>query len=393
MSIKKISDSVGAVNYNGTDLIIGTSHGEVFLLSTEDLQNKIRIFADKQERDVVDICSKRTTSELDVALVVKGVVNDPEGGEIESTEAYLVSNGNISPMGIHVSKLLSTQCAMQLENQLFSVYYPQKSELIPWYSLELFMGTEVYDFDGDHCMAINRSMTSSTIYTIDLVSKKSRQEYDTFSFDGPYLSQLNQTEAMFDDNAGGIITGSFDDLDEADLKQEEQFNAMIDPSLVLQVHHPRTYIDFVRIIKRPNAESIVISGGRDSKVILSTLFSHDVLAEIICDDTPRCGAYDGTRYFYFGCDDGQVGIIDLQSQTFACRFVEVGEEQIRKLRLSLDGHKLVALNVDNVLFNLDCRNLSILEVEQYEEWIIDFYPIDKNRIIVCSESGSLYCQY
>ena len=51
------------------------------------------------------------------------------------------------------------------------------------------MGTNIFDFDGVRYLAINRANQSSTIYTIDL--KAENLEYDVFSFEGRYLSNLD----------------------------------------------------------------------------------------------------------------------------------------------------------------------------------------------------------
>jgi hypothetical protein len=369
--------------FNGTDLIYGTTDGKVFFAPKANMQDQKLIFVDKQGRCIVDLFSS-TASEPEFAIVVKKLEN---GDFQKNTEAFLVTGKETAFMGEYVSKLLSTRCVLQYDNQLFSVYFPHLAKIIPCYFLEFFYGTDVYDFDGQ-CLAINRSMASAVIYTFDLTSSKSVDERATFSFEGPYLSQIGDEDAV----PGSITYKSFDDLDEENLRNEAKFHSMIDSSLVLQVHYPRTYIDFVKIVKGIYSESIVISGGRDHKVVISTFFSHKVLVQIDCDDMPCCGTYDGNRYFYFGCNDGQVGIIDLHDSHFKCRFVEVGEARIRKVRTSPDGLILVALNFDNVLLSLNCREMTITEIEQYDESVLDFYPVDNENIVVLCKDGTFYRQ-
>ncbi len=402
MAQSNVYDLVSAIGYLGVDLFLGTTHGEVCLIHNGDWNNRTTVFVDKLRRDVVEICCTNTASGCEVAIVVRGLVHDPERGDMESTEAFLVANGTVVSMGLHVSKLLSSRCVMQYDNQLFSVYFPQLSGLRPYYSLEWFYGTNVYDFDGGHCLAINRSMASSTIYTIDLASKKSIDECDTFLFNGPYFSKLKAEDAQrtvqnggtFDEflNSGSAGIFSLDDLDDENIRNEERFNRLLDPSLVLKVHDPRTYLDFVRIVKRENNESIVISGGRDNKVVVSTLFSHQVLATISLEDSPRSGLYDGRRLFYVGHDAG-VFNIDLMGNCFdAYSYVPLAT-RITKLHMSPDGRKIAAFaSSDNAIFSLACPDLSVLAVEDYKERIEDFCITNEGTVIAYSNTGVLYYQ-
>lgn len=400
MTQSNMLDSVSAICYLGMDLFLGTTHGEVFLISKGDLNNRTAVFVDKFRRDVVDICCTKTSSGCEVAIVVRGLVHDPERGDMESTEAFLVAKGTVVSMGFHVSKLLSSRCVMQYDNQLFSVYFPQLPGLRACYSLEWFYGTNVYDFDGEHCLAINRSMTSSTIYTIDLTSKKSIDECDTFLFSGPYFSKLKAEDAQrtvqnggtFGEflNLGSVGMFNMDDFDDENIRNEERFNRLLDPSLVLKVHDPRTYLDFVRIVKRENNESIVISGGRDHKVVVSTLFSHQVLATFPMDVSPRCGLYDGSRLFYVGHDSG-VFNIDLMSNSFDMYSSIPLATRITKLHMSPDRRKIAAFSFnDNAIFSLACPDLSVLAVEDYKERIEDFCITNEGTVIAYSDTGALY---
>lgn len=265
------------------------------------------------------------------------------------------------------------------------------SELQRILPLELFEGSNVLDFQDGRYLVANRAMESATIYTIDLKSDFIRNHNDVFSFDGPFLSALVSENSY---EAAELSLDSIDSLDEESNILEQKFNNMLPRECVLKVHNKLCYLDFVSIITCTGySEPIVVSGGRDHHVYISTFRSHQIIADIVDDDDwkaiPRCGAWDGHRYFYVGCDNGVIISIDMKDPEHNTRRHYIGGAGFKYISASEDGRTIAAFNRDNVLLQMSIPDMEAIVADEIEDNVLDIFAMGAgNPVLVIAQHGS-----
>lgn len=390
MSLSKKKDQITALYLKGSKLLIGSETGQVLSMNVDEPSNVCEIFRNPEGMPISQIYHTRyQDGSEETSIIAQNTLQFENGDEVIGTKAYLVRNNEVISVGEWASCLLPCCLVLQYDGQFISYFSEQKRDLVPFYSLELFMGTNIFDFDGVRYLAINRANQSSTIYTIDL--KAENLEYDVFSFEGRYLSNLDLDNIETDNNGevGEIGVCPMDDLDDEDLRMQKAFHALINPNLVLEVHHPQTYLDFVKVVRISPKLLYVVSAGRDHKVIVSSFFSHSVFMTIECESLARCGVYDHRQNFYFGCDNGEIGVINLIGLSHS--FFQFGEDRFVKLMVSDNGKVLAALTCYNAIMCIDLSDFSLISIEEYDTNIKDFSLTD-NQVIVVTETGDLYYQ-
>ena len=356
-------------------IIFGTKSGEIGIYDPQTSSNEL-IYKFESGQPVLQI----TRYDNLLGILVQGDMRPDEDGINEYSKVYHLNLKNLSAgakcIGRNADHMFDPFAMLMYNSILYGVYMSDQDKVVFIKNLEYFDGSAIYDQLG-FCLAINRHMTTASVYTLRLDDLDSWQP-DTFSYDSDFMCKIGAYLQMNPVDC--------EDPDDIIVEQEQIMNVNLPSNLVRSAHQKFTYIDFIKLYDSGDKNNpFVVTGGRDHRVIITDFNDHKVLFDQDFGSIPRACAHNDDKIFVVG-NDGMIMTIDKSDYSYF--EMTLGEERFKCVEALPSGNHIVAVNTDDVVFCVDMDEQEVKGFFDMNEKVNDVAVLS-NCFYVLGESGKL----
>ncbi len=350
-----VNTNVSAIcKLDASTFIFGNHDGVIFTFNTET----------KEIRELLKLGSHASVQQIAVEGTSVGAISDGC--------AYLFNLDNLAAGAKNISEnvdYMLTPFLLFLCNFAYlGSYSPESGEGKIERRMDYLQGENKFDKLGQ-CLAINRYMSTSNVFTLRLDDFTSWKE-DTFSFDGEFFNEVGK---FLEENPLEC-----EDWEDEPFEEEIVILSMLPKHIAHSKHKKFTYVDFVKLYESGDKDNpFVVSGGRDRRIIITDFNSHKVYFDETFENVPRCCSHNAEKIFV-GCDEGEIVIID--KSTYESTVISLGDVRFRHIDALAEGRYFVAGNDDNAVFCFDTEEMEVVGFEQLEERIKDVKILQHNAV-------------